>query len=625
MLNHLSELLRLSDGTRFEIGGQERAGSGLEWPGAQHLAEFRLDFGLPVWRYELGGTVVEKRVHMLHQQNTVHVTYHLIHGGPVRIKLRPALHVRPLEGSVHGAIDEPYTITAVEDRLELSTTRGYPPLRLKVYGRRATFALDSGKLDNVHYRAEAQRGYADVGELWSPGYWSVDLTADDEHDARGVDRSLGHDRRARARAGRRRRARAARAAPRRRRPRRALGHRRRARPGRRPVRHHAGRPPGGRRAGARRGRRGPLDHRGLSLVHRLGPRHDDQPRGADVHDGPPRRGGLHPAHVRPVRARRPHPQHVPRRQQRGAVPHGGRDALVLPRARPVSRGDGRPRHARGAHAEARGDRAVPPRRHALRHPRRSQGRAPRPGRGRLSAHVDGRQVRRVGRDATARQGGGDQRPLVQRPPPLRGLDARGRGRRGSAPLRRPRPAMPPGVQRALLVPGGRVSPRRRRERGPGRQGRHGVPAESAPRHLARAPRARRGALGRGGRRRAREALDPRRPALALARSSRFQADLPRRSPDAGCRVSPGHGLGVAHRPVHRRVAQGAPRGPRGGAPLPRRLRPASGRGLRRIDQRGLRRDRALRAAGLRRAGVERRRSLALLGPHLRAGRGGMHQ
>jgi predicted glycogen debranching enzyme len=178
MLNHLSELLRLSDGTRFEIGGQERARTGLEWPGAQHLAEFRLDSGLPVWRYELGATVVEKRVHMLHLQNTVHVTYHLIHGGPVRIKLRPALHVRPLEGSVHGAIDEPYTITAIEDRLELSTTRGYPPLRLKIYGRRATFALDSGKLEDVHYRAEAQRGYADVGELWSPGYWSVDLTED---------------------------------------------------------------------------------------------------------------------------------------------------------------------------------------------------------------------------------------------------------------------------------------------------------------------------------------------------------------------------------------------------------------------------------------------------------------
>ena len=214
-----------------------------------------------------------------------------------------------------------------------------------------------------------------------------------------------------------------------------------------------------------------------------------------MHDGPPRRGGLHPAHVRPVRARRAHPQHVPRRQQRGAVPHGGRDALVLPRARPVSRGDGRPRDARGAPAEAHGDRAAPPRGHALRHPRRSQGRAARPGRGRLSAHVDGRQVRRVGRDAAARQGGGDQRALVQRPPPLRGLDARRGGRRGRRTPSPTTPSSAAGVQRALLVPGGRAISTTSSRARTGRQRRHRVPAESAPRHLARAPRARRGALG----------------------------------------------------------------------------------------------------------------------------------
>ena len=178
MLNHLSEWLRLADGTRFEIGGQERAGSGLEWPGARHLVEFRLEYGLPRWRYDIGDTTIEKSVGMPHQQNTVHVTYRLLRGESVRLKLRPALHVRPLEGSVHGAIAEPYTITAVEDRLELATARGYPPLRLKIYGRRATFALDSARLQNVHYRAEAERGYADAGELWSPGYFSTDLSPD---------------------------------------------------------------------------------------------------------------------------------------------------------------------------------------------------------------------------------------------------------------------------------------------------------------------------------------------------------------------------------------------------------------------------------------------------------------
>jgi predicted glycogen debranching enzyme len=179
MLNHLSEWLRLEDGTRREIGGWDRAVGGLEWPGARYLVEFRLESGLPVWRYDLSGVRIEKRVLMPHQQNTVHVSYRLLSGsGPVRLKLRPALHFRPLEGSVHDAMVEPRTITAVDDRLELLTAAAYPALRLKIYGLRATFALDGGTMQAVHYRAEAQRGYADVGELWSPGYWSVDVTGE---------------------------------------------------------------------------------------------------------------------------------------------------------------------------------------------------------------------------------------------------------------------------------------------------------------------------------------------------------------------------------------------------------------------------------------------------------------
>jgi predicted glycogen debranching enzyme len=179
MFNHLSEWLRLPSGARFQIGGQERTGGVLEMPGARHLAEFRLEEGLPVWRYELEGAVVEKRLLMLHMQNTVHVNYRLVEGeGPLRLKLRPALQFRPLEEAVQDSIPEPYTVTSVEDRLELCTGHTYPPLRLKIYGLRATFALDGGKIQNVYYRLEDQRGYQHVGELWSPGYFSVDVSKD---------------------------------------------------------------------------------------------------------------------------------------------------------------------------------------------------------------------------------------------------------------------------------------------------------------------------------------------------------------------------------------------------------------------------------------------------------------
>jgi predicted glycogen debranching enzyme len=179
MFNHLSEWLRLPSGVRHQIGGQERAGGQLEWPGAKHLREFRLEEGLPVWRYELDGHVVEKRIQLVHSQNTVHVNYRLVEGdGPLRLKLRPALQFRPLEEAVHSSANEPYTVTSIEDRLEVSTGHKYPPLRLKVYGLRATFALDGGKIENVHYRTEERRGYDHTGELWSPGYFSVDVTKD---------------------------------------------------------------------------------------------------------------------------------------------------------------------------------------------------------------------------------------------------------------------------------------------------------------------------------------------------------------------------------------------------------------------------------------------------------------
>src|SRR5438132_4783347 len=37
MLNHLSELLRLADGTTAFLGGEERTGGALELPGADYL------------------------------------------------------------------------------------------------------------------------------------------------------------------------------------------------------------------------------------------------------------------------------------------------------------------------------------------------------------------------------------------------------------------------------------------------------------------------------------------------------------------------------------------------------------------------------------------------------------
>src|SRR5438128_6262117 len=50
-LNHLRETVRTQDGEMYYLGGDERRGGELALPGARLLEEFRLEDGLPVWRY----------------------------------------------------------------------------------------------------------------------------------------------------------------------------------------------------------------------------------------------------------------------------------------------------------------------------------------------------------------------------------------------------------------------------------------------------------------------------------------------------------------------------------------------------------------------------------------------
>lgn len=181
MLNHLSERVRLPGGPVAWLGAEERADGSLALPAAHFLKEFRLDAGLPVWRFEIDGFVIEKRVLMPYRQNTVHVTYSLIKGeGIVRLNLRPSVHFRPHDGHVSELVTEAYTITATGQRLEISSGDQFPPLRLLPVGRHVSFTLRSSKLRNIFYRVEAGRGYDSTGELWSPGYFTVDLVRDSD-------------------------------------------------------------------------------------------------------------------------------------------------------------------------------------------------------------------------------------------------------------------------------------------------------------------------------------------------------------------------------------------------------------------------------------------------------------
>jgi predicted glycogen debranching enzyme len=180
MFNHLAEELRFPDRTGIRLDTEDLTSTDMPPPSELPLREFRLEHGLPVWRYEVGPLKLEKRVLLPYLQNSVYVTYRLLEApSSVRLRLHPSVHFRMHEAPVGGLAPEMHHVAAKGSRIELHC-EDFPPLRLHVIAPRASLVLNEGETRQVHYLTEEARGYEHIGHLWNPGYFRADLAAGEQ-------------------------------------------------------------------------------------------------------------------------------------------------------------------------------------------------------------------------------------------------------------------------------------------------------------------------------------------------------------------------------------------------------------------------------------------------------------
>jgi predicted glycogen debranching enzyme len=140
------------------------------------LTEFRLDEGLPVWVYEIPGARIERRLLLVHAQNTTYVTYTVVESSTkVEMELEPWLNFRRHEGPVDVPPTGPYALTIEGARFSIHGGGDLPPLRLRVEGSKAAFLIDTDRVKKVHYPIEDSRGYDAAGVLYSVGFFRVSL------------------------------------------------------------------------------------------------------------------------------------------------------------------------------------------------------------------------------------------------------------------------------------------------------------------------------------------------------------------------------------------------------------------------------------------------------------------
>jgi predicted glycogen debranching enzyme len=180
MLNHLCESIATAEHPEVDLSATVSQPQGAA-PTA--LSEFRLEQGLPVWRYETPFAVLEKRIFMPHMQNTVHILYRVLVGTRLTLRLRPFVSFRPLEHPVDEPFAAPPVITVMGDRYMLNDASACPPLALHMTQPQASFVLERTESRDVRFPLEAARGYPAKGALWSPGYFWIELS---QHESIGL-------------------------------------------------------------------------------------------------------------------------------------------------------------------------------------------------------------------------------------------------------------------------------------------------------------------------------------------------------------------------------------------------------------------------------------------------------
>ena len=174
MMNQIEETLYVGDRT-YQLTADNLSRATQTDTVSPFLKSFRLENGLPVFTYASDDFTLEKRLCMVHAQNTTYITYSLLEGDGARLELRPAIDIRPHEGSVGGPRHEDYRFSAVASGYELAVSPDLPPLLLAWLGDDTSFSLSIHPVTELRYRVEQSRGYDWQGNLWSPGWFCARL------------------------------------------------------------------------------------------------------------------------------------------------------------------------------------------------------------------------------------------------------------------------------------------------------------------------------------------------------------------------------------------------------------------------------------------------------------------
>ena len=176
LLSKLEETVVI-DGQRHELASNQYPGA-IHPQGYQYLKEFRLD-PFPVFIYHVAGLEIEKRVFMVHGENTTVTEYEVrsIDGSAkpkCELELRPLIAFRDYHSTTHKNDALNPALDTQDGLVSISAYSGLPPL---YFAHNAQELITDGRWYlNFEYRLERERGLDFEEDLYQPFTLRFQLT-----------------------------------------------------------------------------------------------------------------------------------------------------------------------------------------------------------------------------------------------------------------------------------------------------------------------------------------------------------------------------------------------------------------------------------------------------------------
>lgn len=175
LLSRVEETVIVSKTEQYPLSCSEYPGT-IHPCGHQHLRAFSNE-PFPRWVYQADGFTIEKSLRLLRGQNTVCITYTLLAGSaqPVQLELKPLFALRGIHELTFQWNGKLEAQKRSSRQYRIPPTSRTPEVFFAHEGKFETGEEAGCWYKSTIYRAECERGYAGLEDLWMPGtvQWTI--------------------------------------------------------------------------------------------------------------------------------------------------------------------------------------------------------------------------------------------------------------------------------------------------------------------------------------------------------------------------------------------------------------------------------------------------------------------